>query len=408
MLYTITNVTVYHLILRMSMHETIRALVKPNMLISARKSVSMDEEYAARKIGISPIILQKWEAGEIQPTIKQLRNIAKIYGQNFAAFFLPEPPPSFKIPVKDFRRHHGSVINEISSEIILDIKSNLNIREISLELSEQLNEKIPLFTYECSLNDTPEKVASYIRKILSIDYTLQLTLRDSRLAFNLWRERLEQLNCLVFQSTKIDTNEMRGYSIFFEARPLIVVNRKDSYAARLFTLIHEFTHILLRQNALCDLEPRLDMSPHEQKIEIFCNAVAGQTLVPDNLLLQYKELQTTGLEEWKDYTLAKIANDFGVSREMILRKLLNLGLTTQLYYEAKRQEYIEEIKQAKLRQKNGFVPPATDVISLKGKPFVGLIMDSLNLSIILPTDASDFLGVKAKHFSKITLGLEAK
>lgn len=390
------------------MHETIRALVKPNMLKNARESVSMDEEYAARKIGIQTSTLQKWEIGELQPTIKQLRTIAKIYGQNFAAFFLPEPPPSFKIPVKDFRRHHGSIVKEISSEIILDIKSNLNAREISLELSEQLNEKMSLFTYQCSLDDSPEKVASYIRNILDIDYTLQLTLRESRLAFNLWRERIEQLNCLVFQSTKIETNEMRGYSVFFEIRPLIVVNRKDSYAARLFTLLHEFTHILLRQNGLCDLEPRLDMSPHEQKIEIFCNAVAGQALVPDNLLLQYQELKTTSPEEWQDHTLTKLANDFGVSREMILRKLLNLGLTTQLYYEKKRQEYIEEIRQAKLRQKPGFVPPATDVISLKGKPFVGLIMDSLNSSIILPTDASDFLGVKAKHFPKITLGLEAK
>lgn len=389
------------------MAESHRAEINPELLIWARESIRMDLSYAAQKLGIAEKKLEDWEAGVEQPTIRQLRNIAKSYRINFGAFFLPKPPEVFNAPVKDFRRHHGTTFSDINPEIYIDLRNNLNSREIAIELESDLGEKQEIFHLNCSMDESPSEVAKRIRKSLGMSFTKQKSARDSRIAFNMWRDLISNLGCLVLQSTKIDLNEMRGYSVFFNYKPLLVVNRKDAYAARTFTLLHELAHILLRSSGLCDLHSNTNMSPHEQKLEVFCNKVASQTLVPDEYLLSYPAIRTTGPEEWNDQIISPISRDFGVSREVILRKLLDHNLTTQSFYEENRERYRQDAVAARKKSKGGFVTPSVDTVSSKGKQFVSLVFDALNSSLITSSDASDYLGVKAKHFQKIELSLES-
>ena len=193
--------------------------------------------------------------------------------------------------------------------------------------------------------------------------------------------------------------------MYFDQLPLVVVNRKDAYSARTFTLIHEFTHLLLRSSGLCDLSADSGRPPSEQRLEVFCNAVASQTLVPDSALLSYAGLTRIAPEAWTDEILGPIARDFGVSREVILRKLLDLGLTTRAFYQENRERYTQEAIEYKQKQKGGFVPPAVDVVSTKGRQYVSLVFEALNSSVITAADAADFLGVKTKHFRTIEANL---
>ena len=127
--------------------------------------------------------------------------------------------------------------------------------------------------------------------------------------------------------------------------------------------------------------------------------------MPDSVLLSYAGIREIGREAWTDEILGKIARDFGVSREVILRKLLDHGLTTQAFYQENRERYTQEAIEYKQKQKGGFVPPAVDVVSTKGKQYVSLVFEALNSSVITAADAADFLGVKAKHFSTIEANL---
>ena len=85
------------------MATKIEAIVKPEMLIWARGSAGFDAEIAAKKIQVKPERLRSWESGESRPTIKQLRNLAKIYKRPIAVFYLPTPPKEFQA-LRDFRR----------------------------------------------------------------------------------------------------------------------------------------------------------------------------------------------------------------------------------------------------------------------------------------------------------------
>ena len=388
-----------------TMSSSIRAHINPKLLIWARECCYMDTAYAAPKLGVAKEKLEQWESGHLSPTIPQLRKLAKVYKVNFGALFLPEPPETFKPPVKDYRLHHGAVAGEIDPEIAIDLRLHLNIRETALELGAELEEEQAPFKLSCSMDDSPTEVAERIRTALGISFQEQKKFRESRVAFNAWRNAIAATGVLVIQSSKVDLNNMRGYSVFFDKLPLLVVNRQDAYAARTFTLMHEFTHLLLRSSGLCDLRLESGRPPHEQKLEVFCNAVAAQVLVPDALLLDYPEIKGVAQEAWFDEILRPIARDFGVSKEVVLRKLLDQGLTTQAFYLKNRERYIQEAIEYKRKQKDGFVEPAVDVVSTKGRQYVSLVLEALNASVITAGDAADFLDVKAKHFSAIESNL---
>ncbi|TDY03002.1 XRE family transcriptional regulator [Thiohalophilus thiocyanatoxydans] len=390
------------------MANPIRAQINPDLLIWARKSCRMDIDYAADKLKVTRENLESWESGSKQPTVNQLRNIAKKYRINFGAFFLPSPPQVFTPPVKDYRLHHGAESNDIDPDITIELRMNLQAREIALELENELDESFSRFELECSINDKPEIVATNIRKVLGISFEKQKKFRSSRVAFNEWRNAISSYGVLALQSTHIALRDMRGYSVYFDYMPLIVVNRKDAYAARSFTLLHEFTHLLLRSSGLCDLNSDDSRPVHDQKLEAFCNAVASHVLVPDSLLLSYKQLRGVPSNQWNDEILSPIAKDFGVSREVILRKLLDHGLTTREFYLENRERYTQEAIEYKKRQKGGFVTPSIDVISAKSRQFVSLVFDAMNSNVITRNDASDYLGVRAKHFSAIESMLGSK
>ena len=67
--------------------------------------------------------------------------------------------------------------------------------------------------------------------------------------FNLLRDIIEDKNILVFQIS-MPVEDARGFAIADETPAIIVVNSKDHIEARVFSLMHEFGHILLKESGI--------------------------------------------------------------------------------------------------------------------------------------------------------------
>jgi len=325
--------------------------------------------------------------------------VARVYRQSFAAFYLPTRPPLFKPPVTDYRLLPGSHAKAMSSEVAFDVRQSLDRRSISLELYSDLHEAPPEFTSRADLSQDPEAIAVQTREQLGITIGRQREWRDPRVAFNSWRAAIERLGVLVFQAVGIALDEMRGYSIAQFPLPIVVVNRKDSPAGRIFSLLHEYAHLLLRSSGICDLEIAPRPTSAEQKTEVFCNFVAGATAVPRAELLMHPVVRQHRGKSWADEDILEMARFFCVSREVVVRRLLILGLTTESFYTEKRQIFQKEYAEREIAE--GFVPPSTNIVSAAGKPFVRLVLNSFNSDLITSSDVSDYLGVKLSHLDKI-------
>jgi Zn-dependent peptidase ImmA (M78 family)/transcriptional regulator with XRE-family HTH domain len=376
------------------------ALVKPEMLVWARESAHLDLARAAQKMGVDIERLETWESGQGRLTVKQLRKLAHIYRQPFAAFYLPIPPEDRIPKLTDYRTLPSGVVGEFSYDLTIEIRAALDRRGIMLELLRDSGVQPPAFNLHASLEEDMENLGRRIREFLGVTLEQQVSWRNNRLAFNAWRDGAERAGVLVFQARGVEVTEMRGFSVSEHPLPVILVNRKDAYAGRVFSLLHEAIHLALHRNGICDLAMGL-RSPEEQRVEVFCNHVAGAVIAPAHALLDCSEVRAAkGQQEWPDEVLSKLARTFGTSREAILRRLLILGLTTSQFYERKRAQYAEELRQ--LPRRRGFAPPATDALSVAGKPFARTVLDSFYAGRITASDVADYLGVRLKHLPAIT------
>ena len=251
------------------MTESIEAIIKPELLIWARKSAGLTLTDVAKKTQVSEEKINEWETGTSRPSISQLRKLAKVYKRPIAVFYLPEPPITFDT-LRDYRIIYGTQTKEISPHLRLEIRKAQYRREIALEISELLGEQIKPFNDKASIDDDPDNLSEYIRGLLGISIEDQSKWKDSYEAFNSWKNAVESMDIIVFQTAntnKIDPKEMRGFSISESALPVIVINSKDQPNGKIFTLIHEFVHILLHNGGICDLnEP---INPYQAELHVY-------------------------------------------------------------------------------------------------------------------------------------------
>ena len=382
------------------MAKKVEALVRPELLVWARERSGFTQEEVSNKLKIPSERLDDWEWGEARPTISQLRKLAKIYKRPLAVFYLPRPPMSFDA-LHDFRRLPDEEAQRNSPELLYEIRQSHYRREIALNLYDLLEEPPPTIDIEVNYNENPEEVAVKLRQLLGISHQIQSQWKGNYQALNGWKTSLEDLGVLVFQATGVEISEMRGFSITKEILPIIAINIKDAPRGRIFSMLHEFTHIALRIGGLCDFVEGRWHPPDEQQIEVFCNHVAGAIMVPMSLLLSEELVHFKGDNpEWEDEELDLLARYYKASREVILRRLLIAGKTNEDFYQKKREEFQERYRQMN-KPKKGFAPPATMAVSTVGNLFTRLVLDSYYQRKITSSNLSDFLNVRLKHFTKI-------
>jgi Zn-dependent peptidase ImmA (M78 family) len=379
------------------------ALINPQILVWARESAGFYIEEAAKKIPVEPDKLRSCEIGKDRLTISQLRKLCNVYKRPLAFFYLPNPPQQETIP-KDFRRLPEDEEKKLSPNLRLEIRRAKYRREVALDLFKELEIEIPSFKSKTNLSDEVYEVGKLIRKLLKVSFKQQEKIKRESL-LNFWREKIEDLGTLVFSTSLIDLKIMRGFSIDKNPLPIIVLNSKDHHKARIFTLFHEFTHLLLHSGGICDLG-------EQNKIEVFCNAVAGEALVPTDWLQAIPVVQHhKDKSEWNDEKIYNLAERFGVSREVVLRRLLAIDKTTEYFYKQKREQYQAEyrikINQEKAEKKSSPIPQHYKVLNQTGRKFARLVLEGYHQNKIGLLDVSDYLGTKLKHLPKIEQSLNS-
>lgn len=382
------------------MGKTVRASVKPELIRWVREDAGLSLEDAAKKTGTTVDRVRGWEVGDLAPTIRQLRLLGKAARRPLAVFFLSEPPLRFQA-MHDFRRMPGDPLTEGTREFRLEIRAALARREIAVDLAQELGEPLIEFPITLDLDENPVDAAFRLRKALGLGLEVQRTWRSPYDALNGWKRAIESLGILVFQASGVDVSEMRGFSIAEFPYPAVVVNVQDSPRARVFSLIHELCHIGLRRGGVCDLTDQGQRPPEDDRVEVFCNAVAAEALVPINALVLSAVVQEHGPDpEWSLRELQALSAEYSVSREVILRRLLTAGRTTREFYQEKREEFLEEY-QALRQKQTGFVTPDVKAVSGAGPTFVKLVLDSYYQERITSRDVSEYLGVRLKHLANI-------
>ncbi len=172
--------------------------------------------------------------------------------------------------------------------------------------------------------------------------------------------------------------------------PIIAINAQDSYTARMFSLIHEFGHLLLGQTAISDTVYD-EVIPHQSKVERFCNRLAAETLMPID------DFRNAIPADWKsrdDVVIADLAKRYGVSREAVLIRLIELSYVKREYVESKRRKY------EKSGRKGGGPTQWVKMIANNGYSFSRLVISAYDGGAIHGGQLTSLLGMNLKHLAQ--------
>jgi Zn-dependent peptidase ImmA (M78 family) len=180
------------------------------------------------------------------------------------------------------------------------------------------------------------------RQTLGFSKAVRKHWKSSEQAFGWWRRQIEKLGVFCFQ-LDLDPRDIRGASIWLAGRyPFILVNHHDAESAtgRLFTLLHEYGHLLLSRGSdgiACDFRGRRDGHGGEP----FANRFAARMLVMhDEFQQRLRESnKCRHKENWSDAELDELRKPLFVSRDVVAVSLQELGLAPQGFYQRKQEEW---------------------------------------------------------------------
>jgi Zn-dependent peptidase ImmA (M78 family)/DNA-binding XRE family transcriptional regulator len=380
------------------MPRSIPALVTPALLKWSRERAGLNVETAAQQAHVHPTTLEEWESGHEVPTIAQARKLGEVYKRPLAFFFLPEPPRGFD-PQREFRRFPGVTLENESPELRNALRAALYQRQAALEIYEQLSERPPQLSATANPDENPEEVGRRIRALLNINWQMQLDWPSANAALNGWRSAIEALGVLVFQSSDVSLSEMRGTSIPRSPLPVILVNGSDAPHGRIFTMLHEFAHILLANGGHETGSIASRPKPEDQLLERVSNRFASAALLPREEFLR-EVAQYRDAVGGDDDSLRRLANRVKASPEAILRRLVSLRRTTGSLYRIKRNRWQNQTWYAP-GASGGGPPIEVRVIASKGRPFVSLVLDAYRRGIVSSADLPDYLGIQLKYVDRV-------
>lgn len=392
------------------MARTPTALVSPALLVWARRSIGLTVDVAAAKAGVTKRKLESWESGDSAPTIVQLRTLAKHYKRPLAVFFLDSPPAGWDV-MRDFRRVPDPEAGQWSPELHGEYRRALDQRDAALEIADRTHEDLPTewrLPEPVPLDDDALAAAARRRLLETAPLPQPGPTSDEYAQLGFWVSALEEAGVLVMTSAGVDRREMRGFSLYFDVLPVIMMNGKDFPRGRLFSLLHEYCHLLLHSSGLCDQVVIQRAVTEDRKLEARCNALAAAILMPRDQMLRMPQVAAApaGYDGWTESALRAIARPFGVSAEAALRRLLTLGRTTDAFYRARREfflrKYEEELEERDAKNKlsnsgNYYATHARDL----GKGFVRLVVDAYRRSAIDTYTAASYLDVKVRGIDKL-------
>ena len=266
--------------------------------------------------------------GERTPSFNQLSEMAKHFRIPLGVLLSDEIIPEKKIEIP-FRTINSEFIGEPSREL------RDTIEEMKSKQAFLKEERLPELDFigRFSMDDDAMVLAQALREILGLskNYFEKVKKED---VFKFLRGRISRVGVFVFTNgkfqdnthRKLDPREFRGFVLSDKEAPIIFINQADTKNAQVFTLVHEFVHLLLGEEEILGQTP---LESEYDEVEVFVNKVTAEVLVPAQLLeIRYKEHPS----------IDALASIFKVSRFVIARRLFDLGFLSKSDY----QQHVRE------------------------------------------------------------------
>ena len=272
--------------------------------------------------------LMSWYSGEKVPTFNQIEEASRATGIPLGYFFLSTPPKEDRT-LLEYRTVDSLELEKPSRNLLDTIHDMEQIQEWAK--NQMVADGFSELEFVGSMAEVNEVgvFVTQIRQVLDLPrdwFTSSKTPADS---FRSLRSKISDAGVIVMMNgivgntthRPLEINEFRAFAIADEYAPLIFINSNDSTNGKLFSLLHEFAHILIGKNNF--FNDRYSAHGRVNQIETICNAAAAEILVPSDLFMEkWNEVISENDIKTTIFTLAKY---FKCGITVIARKALDHG-----------------------------------------------------------------------------------
>lgn len=305
------------------MIKSLEIKVNPNVLKTLRESSGYTVEEIAKKIKTTATKVQEAEEGLASFTLTQIKKLADTYHRSLAAFFtdtLPAMPA-----LTDFRINREK---RLTPQVYIAERRAYYIANKLAELTDKRSQ-IPDFPETLK----PDELAREFRKYLKVNL---LKSKKPEELLTHYKQVLEENLLISIIEIPLKAEDVRGFSVSADVS-IIVLNEGDNPSIKLFSLFHEVYHLLKRTSGICSIE----IEQKDGDIEASCNLFSAEFLVP---LDDVKE-ECKRFSQLDESTISELSETYGVSKQVIMLRLLWLGYMPKEGYEQFKREGENKLKE---------------------------------------------------------------
>lgn len=378
--------------------------INHKLLVWARETAGITLEEASQKLNINPTHgktaverLTALEDGTDKPNQLMLSKMAKCYRRPLIAFYLEHPPKQGKrgqdfrkLPM-DYNIHDAGLLDAL----IRDIKCRQYIVHSILEDEEM--EPISFIASAKIKKTNSNTLAGLIQKTLDFDLSNYRMQRSSQEAFDYLRNKVQSIGVFVLlmgnlgsHHSNISPNVFRGFAYADSLAPFIVINDQDSKTAWSFTLLHELTHLWLGESGISG-------DYNDSDIEVYCNEVAAEILLPKNQIEELRINKNIMIDQITDF-ISNFASERHLSNSMVAYRLYKQGKLSKEVWQ-KLHNFFQK-SWGRNQEQNSKNKGGPNYYILKrhrlGKSLLKLVHRSVNEGVLTPSKAGKVLGVKPR------------
>lgn len=372
--------------------------VNPAVLIWARERAGLSVEEVAHTIGRPPEVVAAWEAGEAAPTYRQLETLAgRCYKRPVAVFFFPLPPVE-KTPESEFRTLPSDEVQRLDSDTRYALREARGFQESLRDLSGGKNpaDRQILKDIEATLQDSVASLVERVRSYLGVSVDAQFDWRDEERAFKEWRAAVEVVGVYVFKRS-FHQDDVSGFCVHDNEFPVIMINNSTAFTRQSFTLFHELGHLLYDVSGITteDTSYVEGLQGSDRAIEVACNRFAAEFLVPRE---RFPWDIFSGRFDVRA-TVSDVARRYSVSREVILRRLLDEEVIDRQTYRTFAEEWNRDYRRPEAKSPGGNY--YLTQLSYLGDAFLRLAFANYHTGRVSLPELADHLRIKARNIGAL-------
>ena len=388
--------------------------INPAVLKWVMDNEGWNADELARESGLSASQIQLWASTESDISIGDLRKISNNFKRSMSALFMDE------VPDVDIPRFRRIGVNEAGTRRLsrgsLDvIREARYVQGNAADLLDAMGRSKLPDAPRATTEEGPDSAAARSARRLGIVPPRRTGSGEGRdmQRYKDIREKIESQGIFTMQAAIPAEDGVSGFALAEPAPAVILVNSRDQVRRRIFTLLHEYAHVTLKDvGVACAAEDSHDGgnaaggNDTTGDIERWCNRFAAAVLMPR---AEFRDAMQDAHDADRDplRVVTSLSDRFCVSRAAALMRALEMldGHGTAAGYS--RCYGLIGRGAARQDEDNGgdregiSVPRAAACMARRGYKYARLVLEAERSDIVTTNTALEYLGIKLNHLSDL-------